>query len=122
MRHGSPQGSLIGWMRGCARLAAIVLGLFLGTMAMQVACAAHDLADMGTVATASSVSHAPTDPGSPDTGTDTDPCGHYGCHHPSAVPQSDVLIVPRLATVVVPIDHTLPLAVHPQRELRPPIR
>ncbi len=118
--HSRP---LLALLRGSARLAGLVLALFLSTTVMSVACAEHDLADagVGVCEVDASTPDSPAPDGSDWTTHASGHCCHMGgCH------------VPALASLIamVTVDAGVSLARSEQRsrpsasvrtELRPPI-
>ena len=123
MRVLSPHRSFIALLRGSSRLAALVLVLFLTGVAINVACADHDLADAGVGQHQDHMS-APdgTNSGGAGVGGYADGhCGHSGGTHAPAIPSVAVFSPVGAADVLVLAETPARPSALSQRELRPPI-
>ncbi len=118
--HSRP---LLALLRGSARLAGLVLALFLSTTVMSVACAEHDLADAGVgVCEVDASTPDSSAPGGSDWTTHAGGhCCHMGGCHVAA-------LASLIATVTVDAGASLVRSEQPSRssasvrtELRPPI-
>lgn len=112
-------------LRGSTRLAGWVLAVFLAGFISNVACADHDLADVG-IGQHQSHMPAPADSGaspggSTSAGHAAGHCCHSGGHH-SPVMASLVTNLPAVSTLgLTPSSEPARASALEQRELRPPI-
>ncbi len=118
------QNPLIAVLRGSRRLAAVVLTLFLASMASMAVCAAHDLADAGigapTVQACADDVPGPASGDNPSQGGG-EHCCHSGGHHSVAVLADFTFHTPEPLSGVISTDTAVGLSTAPLRELRPPI-
>jgi len=124
MPRPAKQNPLIAMLRGSRRLAAVVLTLFLASVATSAVCAAHDLADAGIGApTAQACADDVPSPASGDNPSQAgaEHCCHSGGHHSVAVLADFIFHMPDPQSSVNPTDTTFGPSTAPQRELRPPI-
>ena len=119
--------TLLARLRASARLAVLVLLVFVLKLGAAAACVKHDFADMGF---GTDGSHAAAVKASPLDGGNDDstkfklghvPCSHCGCHHAAAmVPDTQVVVV--LVPQALPMRTSgLPPSTTQPMELRPPI-
>lgn len=121
MRPATPHRPLIALLRDSTRVVALVLALFLGGIAANVACADHDLADMGI---GEHQSHMPAPDGSP-AGNSAAHVGGHCCHagglHAPALPTTVALQTIDSSGVLNSYHESVRPSALDQRELRPPI-